>query len=109
MRLGFYWAAWGTVILAVLAINPAYLLKTPAFPIGLLIFLPDGQNKVSHAFLWGPLAWVAGWTVYCALSYLMSRVRRNWQFFLIYFVFCLLLALNVVGCKAAMESVGQTE
>ncbi len=45
-----------------------------------------------------------GWILYAALSMLIDRTRKIGTFFPVYFVLCVILALNVVGCKKTLEA-----
>jgi hypothetical protein len=105
MKCGLYFAAWGVVVVATLAHKPADLLTAPEFPIGLLGVLP-GETMTVAAWFAGPFVIGIGWIVYGVLTYIMKTTRKTGMFFLVYIVFCILLALNVVGCKAVLNTVG---
>jgi hypothetical protein len=94
--------AWGLVAIATLVIHPAYLLAVPFFPVGLLDWLPHGEEKAIEGWMIG--AWVIGWMLYVFLSAAMFASKRMGIFFIIYVIFCVLLALNVVGCQRVMQA-----
>jgi len=106
-KWGLYYAAWGGVILAALAMNPADVLTAPCFPIGLLAVLPNGEEKAITAWMFGPISIGIGWAFYLLLSFLIGRTRKRAAFFAVYIVFCILLALNVVGCRRTLEAVSR--
>jgi hypothetical protein len=43
-----------------------------------------------------------GWMIYVILTVMMGLAKRMGVFFLIYFLFCVLLALNLAGCKSML-------
>jgi hypothetical protein len=99
----FWLGAWGIVILASIAVTgtPRCILATPMFPIGLLFWLPNGENKAIEGWMTG--AWVIGWLFYFLLSVVMFRIKKSGIFFIIYFIFCILLVFNVVGCQRVIQ------
>jgi len=98
-KWGFWLSAWGVVIVTSVAVTatPACVLAAPYFPIGLLVWLQNGENKAIEGWMSG--AWAFGWLFYLLLSVIMFTVRKKGIFFIIYGIFCVLLALNVVGCQ----------
>jgi hypothetical protein len=102
----FWFAAWGVVVLLTAAANPAYLPGAPFFPIGLLALLPNGGEKaITGWMLQFPV--LLGWLFYIAFSAVMLRIRRPKTFFGVYVVFCIVLALNLVGCHRTIETASQ--
>jgi len=100
----YYWlGAWGGVILFVLVINPASILAAPFFPIGLLALLPNGAEKAIMAWMVG--GWMIGWVFYILLSVVMFQAKKANIFIIFYVIFCIFLALNVVGCQRTMTAV----
>ncbi len=94
--------AWSLAAVAMLVIHPAYLLAVPFFPVGLLDWLPHGEEKTIKGWMIG--AWAVGWMLYVFLSAAMFTSKRTGIFFIIYVIFCVLLALNVIGCQHVMQS-----
>ena len=70
--------------------------------------LPLGLFRVFGASLRGPLApWIGVvWAMYAALTLAVCSARRKKSFFIIYTVLCVLLVLNVAGCRALMPGFG---
>ncbi len=101
LRVGSYWFAWLATLVMVLIINPALTAGIFGFPLGLLMLLPQGESVLVYAVFIGPITWAVGWAVYGALTFFMMRTKRNWQYILLYLIFCALLALNVKGCYEA--------
>lgn len=62
LKWGLYFFAWGVVILATLARNPADLLAFPGFPIGLTAMFGT-EAAILVAWLVGPAAITAGWVI----------------------------------------------
>jgi hypothetical protein len=98
----FWLGAWCLVAIATLVIHPAYILAVPFFPVGLLDWLPHGEEKAIEGWMIG--AWVVGWMIYVFLSMAMFAAKRTGIFFIIYVIFCVLLVLNVVGCQRVMQA-----
>jgi hypothetical protein len=109
LRFWLFWAAWAGVVIAVLITNPAYFLRAYAFPIGLAVFFGPDETFAMKLAMIGPSAWFAGWMIYIGLAFIMSSVKRRWQFYLVYTIFCILLAFNVAGCKKVMDIATQLE
>jgi hypothetical protein len=72
------------------------------FPIGLGRLLGE-QTIGASAKSWYMLV---GWSVYIALTIGAYLSRRRLIYFILYFVLCLLLALNCVGCREIMSDIG---
>ena len=70
-----------------------------AFPLGLFGLLPS--RAVGYVIFPGAAgaAVVIGWMVYATFAMAVDRAKSTGRFFIIYFLFCLLLLLNLVGCK----------
>jgi hypothetical protein len=95
-----FYSAWAVVVLVM---NPKNLLVAPLFPVGLLAVFPGGeQAAVMFSMLVVP--GLLGWILYAALSMLIARTRKIGTFFPVYLVLCVVLALNVVGCKKTLEA-----
>jgi len=94
--------AWGLVAVATLVINPSSILATPFFPIGLLVWLPNGESKAIIGWMIG--AWVIGWIFYGLLSVIMFKAKKSGVFFILFAIFFALLILNVVGCQRVMHA-----
>src|SRR5436190_10454780 len=79
---GYLWcAAWGGVVFATLTTKPEYVLAAPAFPLGLVAFLPHGESKAVVAWMLG-LPVFLGWAIYALLSAAISRVSKRGMFLL---------------------------
>jgi hypothetical protein len=100
----FWLAAWGIVIVASVAVTgtPRCILATPMFPIGLLFWLPNGENKAIEGWMTG--AWAIGWLFYLLLAVVIFRIKKSGIFFIIYLIFCILLVFNVVGCQRVIQA-----
>lgn len=103
VKWGLYFAAWGVLILATLANKPCDLRAAPGFPIGLLSILPK-EESILVAWWAGPIAILGGWMIYVVLTVMMGLAERAGVFSLIYISFCVLLALNLAGCKTMLET-----
>jgi len=98
-------AAWGIVVLVNLMLHPASILSAPLFPAGLVVWLPNGEDKAVTGLMTG--AWMIGWLFYLILTIFVFAAKRMRVFIIVYVIFCLLLILNVVGCEKTMEAVSQ--
>jgi ribosomal protein L40E len=97
--------AWFLVVLAALIINPSSILATPFFPIGLLVWLPKGEETAIAGWMMG--AWVIGWIFYLLFSVIMFKTKKAGPFFIMFSMFCILLILNVVGCQRVMQTASE--
>lgn len=97
--------AWCLVAIATLVMHPAHIVAVPFFPLGLLDWLPHGEQTAIEGWMIG--AWSIGWMLYAFLSVAMFAAKRTGVFFIIYVIFCVLLLLNVVGCQRVMEAASQ--
>lgn len=101
-----YWlGTWFLVILANLVINPSSILTAPFFPIGLLVWLPKGEEKAVTGWMTG--AWMTGWILYLSLSVIMFKTKKSGVFFILFAIFFALLVLNVVGCQRVMSAASE--
>src|ERR1700679_167648 len=62
IKFCFLLAAWGFVLIRCLLWNPTSILDTPFFPIGLVAWLPNGEEKA--IFVWFLGGWIVGWAIY---------------------------------------------
>jgi len=82
--------AWAIALVLTLLIVfpvPAGVAFLPLFPEGLFVFLPKRP------------AVVIGWVTYLVLMIFLLRSRTSTRFFVLFGVLCLLLAVNIPGCK----------
>jgi hypothetical protein len=65
------------------------------FPAGFFrVFGVPETDAIGHSFL------PVGWLVYLVLTVAACLSRRKRYYFIVYTILCLLLAINVVGCRA---------
>jgi hypothetical protein len=101
-KVGYWFAAWGCVLLIVLLTSPTYILAAPFFPIGLFALLPQGAEGGVKAWMTG--SFIVGWAFYILLSIVMFKIKGRNLFFVIYVIFCGLLVLNLGGCYRTTEA-----
>jgi hypothetical protein len=101
-KLGYWFAAWGCVVLIVLVSMPAYILAAPFFPLGLFALMPQGEEGGIEAMMTG--GFIIGWAIYMLLSVIMFKTKNRGLFFFIYVMFCALLLLNLAGCYRTTEA-----
>lgn len=90
-RYNFLAIAWGAV--AVLTF-PGIFFPT-LFPAGFFrVFGIHENDVIGHSSL------AIGWLVYVALTVGACLCRRKRNYFIIYTILCVLLAINVAGCRA---------
>ena len=79
---------------------------TPVFPAGLFTFFlsEEGGIKLLMVTGMGIVPTLIGWMIYVMLSVRMALTRRKLTFFILYSIFCILLAMNVVGCKKTLHA-----
>ena len=83
--------AWAAV--AVLTF-PGIFIPT-LFPAGLFrIFGIRESDAIGRSYL------AIGWLVYVALTVAACLTRRKRTYFIIYTILCVLLVVNIVGCRA---------
>jgi hypothetical protein len=104
-KWGYWFAAWGGVILIAFLLNPQYVLAAPFFPTGLFALLPNGEDWAIRA--WMSFGFIMGWAFYFLLSLIMFKMKRRTMFFSIYVMFCIFLALNLVGCERVLNTASQ--
>lgn len=95
-------AAWVVVILATLVTNPGGLRYAFFFPMGWSAFLQTSDLQKALLGLTG--WWVIGWCFYVALTFVLFVIRNRYLYFTVFLIFCLLLALNAVGCKHLLDT-----
>jgi hypothetical protein len=102
----FWFAAWGGVVLIVLAINPAYFRAAFIFPMGLFALSPNGDGTgITPSIMALKLgAFIIGWVLYAVLSVIMFKAKSRGIFIATYVIFCILLLLNIGGCHRVSES-----
>jgi hypothetical protein len=72
------------------------------FPVGLGRFFLGHDVGASQRDLYI----LYGWPAYIVLTLAACFLRRRWIYFIVYFVLCLLLALNCIGCRECMSDIG---
>jgi hypothetical protein len=100
-----WFVAWGFVAVVNILISPASILGALFFPIGLLVWLPNGEEKAIKGAMMN--AWIFGWFFYILLSAVMLQIKKRGIFFIIYIIFCVLLMLNIVGCQRVMQAASE--
>jgi amino acid transporter len=94
-KWGFWYGAWAVTALCLL---PGVLFF-PAFPAGLFEFFGVKQNAQSNSHL----QFFIGWLPYVVLTIGAYLTKRKSTYFIIYAVFCILLVMNVIGCRAVLR------
>jgi len=97
-RFILLFVAW---LLTAIATIP-FTIYPKYFPIGLGRFFSE-QSPDSPSSIWFMRV---GWSIYIGLTIGALFLRRRLFFYIMYFVLCLLLALNCVGCRLIMSDVG---
>lgn len=82
-------------------------LAAPFFPIGLISFLPNGDALAIEVWMAG--GFFFGWGLYVLLSVIIFKAKSKGVFLVLFFIFCVLLAFNVVGCRHVLESASQIQ
>ena len=95
--------AWVAVALLSMIPEPSQIVLAPFFPVGLLALLPRGEEKAITAYMLVTPC-LLGWAFYAAITWAIFSVPGKKSFFAVYCLFCLVLALNVVGCKRTLEA-----
>jgi hypothetical protein len=98
-----YFLAWAVVIIHTACNHPEDLQGFFAFPVGFYGFL-EPKTSMWTTFLGAWPAIVVGWGLYSVLAVAMRRAKRIWVYLILYSVFCVLLALNLVGCRRIIET-----
>lgn len=96
-KCAFFLLAW--VVTAVLMF-PVTLYDSTLFPSGLWPMIGAGEEEVRHSWILK-----AGWLLYAGLLVGACVSRRKRTYFVIYAVFCVLLIVNIVGCRAMAGAV----
>jgi hypothetical protein len=99
---GLYFATWGAVVLITCLKNPDFLWSASWFPLGLLGLIPN-DNAIIVAMLGGPFLNICGWMIYFALTIGIFATKRNLLSWAIFVFFCVLIALNLVGCDRLIK------
>lgn len=104
-KLGFpRWVLWYiTFGVALFVVADGYLFA-PLFPIGL--FIPFGLETRDTSSDAAALMAASGWLAYVVLTIMTSRARSRGAYFAIYGALCLLLILNVIGCRSVLQGMG---
>jgi hypothetical protein len=99
-RCGLWMAAWaGAAVASVIATSsPIILLFAWNFPVG-LPGLIDWDPAHPSLFL------TLGWVFYIGLTFYALRRRDRGQYFLLYAILLVVLAINVGGCKAEISHI----
>jgi hypothetical protein len=106
-KWGYWFTAWGGVVLIAFLLDPHYILTAPFFPIGLAALLPNGEGRAIRA--WMSFGFIIGWALYILLSLAMFKTRKRNGFFVIYMIFCILLLLNLAGCYRTFSAVSHIQ
>lgn len=106
-KLWFCLTAWGGVLLISLAINPAWILAAPIFPVGLLGLFTDGTELA--AWTWMSGSFMLGWVLYAVLSAILFNTKSKRIFIIVYLILCSLLVLNVGGCQRVLREASQIQ
>jgi hypothetical protein len=83
--------------------HPSQILLAPFFPLGLLAALPHGEDRAINGWMQIYPA-LLGWLFYGLISAALFKARGKQSFFLTYILFCIILLLNVAGCKKVLEA-----
>jgi hypothetical protein len=91
-KFAFFLLAW---IATAILMFPVSLYNPVLFPIGLVPMVGASEEQVRHS-------WVlkVGWLLYAGLMAGACISRRKRTYFIIYAIFCLLLIVNIIGCRA---------
>jgi hypothetical protein len=93
-RLIFIGFAWAIAVIAAFP-HPAGIVWFWAFPAGLSMFFTGTRADLLDV--------VIGWPVYIALTAWAVSARRRWLYIAVYVLICVVLALNVVGCRRVLR------
>ncbi len=92
------WVWFGTFGFALLLLVDG-LIFFPLFPFGLFTVFGVGVGSRLSVLLMT----VLGWGVYALLTFLAYTARKRFRYFLLYGIFCLVLILNVTGCRQVLS------
>jgi len=95
--------AWVVVVLATISNDPEQLRGALAFPVGFYGLLP-AETSILFAWFGAWCAVVGGWMIYGWLTIAMQLARELRTFSVCYLLFCVLLILNVAGCRHLIET-----
>jgi len=74
------------------------------FPAGLFrIFGVKETDTIDHSLV------AIGWVVYVLLTVAACLVHRKRTYFIIYTILCILLALNIAGCRAFFSDLSHVQ
>jgi hypothetical protein len=102
LKWRFWLGPWLLVVLATMVIHPSQILAAPFFPVGLLVWLPKGNENAIAGWMNG--AWIIGWIFYLFLSIIMFQAKKSGVFFLLLAILFVLLVFNVVGCQQVSQA-----
>ena len=102
MKLSCWLAAWLILFFGTLVTNPGGLRYAFFFPLGWSAFLQTSDLQTALIGLTG--WWFLGWCFYLALTVVLFLIRNRYLYFVVFLVFCLLLAINAVGCKHLLDA-----
>jgi hypothetical protein len=90
-RLNLLCIPWVAVIVLTF---PGVFMFPQLFPVGLFrMFGMKVNDTIDHAWI------IVGWLVYVVLTVAACLSRRKRVYFIIYTILCILLALNIAGCR----------
>lgn len=89
-RLALILATWA-IALVVTFPHPAGLLWIWMFPAGLKTAFTKTPPDVADGIL--------GWILYVGLLFWAAKAEKRWAFILAYIVLCIVLVVNVGGCR----------
>jgi hypothetical protein len=108
LKLFLWFIAWGFVALFTAAAHPSDLLGAFAFPLGLCGAVPS-KVGLGIAFGFAQIVTAVGWLIYLLLSLAIKNAKNFGRFSFLYFVLCVLLVLNMVGCRRLIATAAKIE
>jgi hypothetical protein len=78
-----------------LILHPVSLFVAGFFPLGLSAFFDSDLNSSDSFYGW----LIFGWSAYLGLCVVTLRQVQARKYLLVYSILCVLLVLNVVGCR----------
>lgn len=98
-----YFLAWSVVIVRTACNHPEDLKAAFAFPVGFYgLFAPQTSMWLTWLVAWPAI--IVGWAVYLVLALAMRFTKRIWIYLFLYSIFCVLLAINLAGCRKIIET-----
>jgi hypothetical protein len=99
-RIGLWVAAWVLAAIATVGTGLGYLLYAWMFPSGLVtLFAPkDWDPPISETIIL-----ILSWAIYVGLTAYGLWQNRRVRYFIVFGILCVLLALNVAGCRVALS------